>query len=381
MRNTWKSALAGIVAVCLVSCSSFASDWPQDSVNKALNYLYAQLQLINAGAYVYTNRSQTYSPGTTQAMDKLSAVYIVNPWNGTVIYDSDSAQFMNGNGDPSIDLNQSYLIDGHGHVAVNWERHELSGTNGVASLNSGTMQGIGTWDFDGLTTRTATVDRVVIGSIPVISSNNALWVYSPIVITNGVVTTGLVVTGTLTPDATGNYYANGTYGGKTMYFRMDGAFDVFWEFDKWDLYDYFDPNSFWDRSGANIAGTYNPQGTAIGTATVSFGDVVTNTVYTTNYWQQIQYYFVPDTLASVTTRGNITTNEITVGAVNSTMFGSTNGTTTLRGTNISFSAVPTVNANPLICFTNGTTIHDGVLNGTNGIYYVKGGTNYWELFP
>jgi hypothetical protein len=31
--------------------------------------------------------------------------------------------------------------------------------------------------------------------------------------------------------------------------------------------------------------------------------------------------------------------------------------------------------------TNGTTQADGVLNGTNGVYWAKNGTNYWILLP
>jgi hypothetical protein len=32
-------------------------------------------------------------------------------------------------------------------------------------------------------------------------------------------------------------------------------------------------------------------------------------------------------------------------------------------------------------FTNGTTMSDGTLGGTNGVYWSKGGTNYWILLP
>lgn len=89
-----------------------------------------------------------------------------------------------------------------------------------------------------------------------------------------------IVSGTLTPDATGNYFAAGIYEGETYYEREDSAF-VLW-------FQYVDPGPFWiwnisqvlgvelplwwtkiDFAPALPPGDYVPEGTATGTATVS----------------------------------------------------------------------------------------------------------------
>jgi len=81
-----------------------------------------------------------------------------------------------------------------------------------------------------------------------------------------------VVTGEITPDATGEYVEDGTYGGGPCYRRADSAYWIWkWLGALWVLSSgkgVF--GTWWQRAFASgLIGDYEPWGGAIGTATVA----------------------------------------------------------------------------------------------------------------
>lgn len=70
-----------------------------------------------------------------------------------------------------------------------------------------------------------------------------------------------VVTGDITPDATGDYFQDGTYEGQPCYRRSDSAFWIwFWSYRAW-WYISTTPGTTiprWGRMFPTIAGDYNP---------------------------------------------------------------------------------------------------------------------------
>jgi hypothetical protein len=53
----------------------------------------------------------------------------------------------------------------------------------------------------------------------------------------------------------------------------------------------------------------------------------------------------------------------------------------IDGTPLDFSTYLTNGTPQTLTLTNLTTLADGVLNGTNGVYFARNGTNYWILMP
>jgi len=80
-----------------------------------------------------------------------------------------------------------------------------------------------------------------------------------------------IVTGTLTPDATGDYFQDGTYEGQPCYRRTDSAFWIwYWSYRHW-WYISTSPATTvprWGRTHSNILGSYNPVPPYTGIATV-----------------------------------------------------------------------------------------------------------------
>lgn len=80
------------------------------------------------------------------------------------------------------------------------------------------------------------------------------------------------INGELTPDATGNYFKAGEYGGKSYYRRSDGAWFIWWQVSDWYISDALgggvEPKR-WIRNDSNIVGDYEPRAGAVGTAAVS----------------------------------------------------------------------------------------------------------------
>ena len=89
----------------------------------------------------------------------------------------------------------------------------------------------------------------------------------------GAPTPDYVVTGDLSPDATGNYYANGDFGSKTAYERADGSYWIYWSVGDniYFLSTDKDPNWGWFNDSGNITGSYAPFIGTTGTATVTVG--------------------------------------------------------------------------------------------------------------
>lgn len=80
------------------------------------------------------------------------------------------------------------------------------------------------------------------------------------------------VTGTLGPDATGYFFAAGTYGGQPAFQRQDGAYWIYYIGEP--LFAWYISTTkghfenTWKRDWP-VAGEYAPQGTNTGTATVT----------------------------------------------------------------------------------------------------------------
>jgi hypothetical protein len=82
------------------------------------------------------------------------------------------------------------------------------------------------------------------------------------------------VTGAITPDAKCNYFWYGTFDGKDELRRADGAYFILWDgaSSSWIISPTEDDfTNCWKRTNPNIEGTYNPIGTHLGIATVTFG--------------------------------------------------------------------------------------------------------------
>ena len=81
-----------------------------------------------------------------------------------------------------------------------------------------------------------------------------------------------IVTGTLNPDATGNYFEDGTHDGKPTYRRTDSAFWIWYHQPavSWIITTTVgpvDPDGWFHN--ISIEGTYTPFGAATGIATVT----------------------------------------------------------------------------------------------------------------
>ena len=84
----------------------------------------------------------------------------------------------------------------------------------------------------------------------------------------------LIVTGSIVPDATGNYFEDGTYGGKAAYRNADSSFWIWWStsFNYWFLTNAKgDKTNWWirDTVGDPVTGTYQNAPGAQGIATVA----------------------------------------------------------------------------------------------------------------
>lgn len=80
------------------------------------------------------------------------------------------------------------------------------------------------------------------------------------------------VTGALTPDATGNYNYAIQINGKSAYMRDDAAWWIAWDnIDSWLISQAPGLPALprWKRTDPNIEGNYEPDGGAIGIATVT----------------------------------------------------------------------------------------------------------------
>ena len=80
------------------------------------------------------------------------------------------------------------------------------------------------------------------------------------------------MSGVLVPDATGDYFEAGIYGGRPYYARNDSAFTIWWQngTSHWMISaspDTFNP--YWVHDDPAIIGDYSPAAGATGTATVS----------------------------------------------------------------------------------------------------------------
>ena len=85
-------------------------------------------------------------------------------------------------------------------------------------------------------------------------------------------TPDLLVNGTLNPDATGDYYEDGTYNGQPTYRRDDSAFWI-WVHPMFLIW-YISTTkgaatNSWSIVGYGPVGTYGPNGTYTGTAVVT----------------------------------------------------------------------------------------------------------------
>jgi hypothetical protein len=80
------------------------------------------------------------------------------------------------------------------------------------------------------------------------------------------------VTGTLSPDETGNFVQEGTYGGQNYYRHLTKDWYLWWnELGAWMISHVMGEagTSYWYRESETIEGEYTPQGSATGVATVT----------------------------------------------------------------------------------------------------------------
>lgn len=115
----------------------------------------------------------------------------------------------------------------------------------------------------------ASEDRVQLLLAAWIDHTNVLILYDP------APPTPHHATGTLTPDATGNYPAEGEWNDQPSYVGPDREFFIWWDgIDSWLINDYIGRTDGigWKRTDPAIDGEYAPYGGAVGTATVEAGE-------------------------------------------------------------------------------------------------------------
>jgi len=85
------------------------------------------------------------------------------------------------------------------------------------------------------------------------------------------------VAGELTPDATGNYFVAGVYGGQPYYHRGDGAYFIWWYSLEhgWIISSALGstPSEYWRRLYVSVLGFYYPLEGATGNALISETEV------------------------------------------------------------------------------------------------------------
>ena len=78
---------------------------------------------------------------------------------------------------------------------------------------------------------------------------------------------------------------------------------------------------------------------------------------------------------------NVETNLVSITNLSVSGSATVNGTVLVNGTNLT-DLMSAANEQPhTLTMTNLTTLADGVLGGTNGVYWTRNSTNYWILFP
>jgi len=115
----------------------------------------------------------------------------------------------------------------------------------------------------------------------------------------------LNITGELTPDATCNYYVAGKYSEKDYYRRGDGAWFIWWHYDKWwitTVLGGMPPFGKWFRYDSNIVGDYTPVGSeTTGIATVAEGSHLIHESQNTDYVSIVADSVGPDAITDLIT--------------------------------------------------------------------------------
>jgi len=83
------------------------------------------------------------------------------------------------------------------------------------------------------------------------------------------------VTGNPNPDCKGNYWYQGSFGGKTCYRRQDSVWFLWWDMFllEWHISNVLgtDDDTFWANVDPNVIGTYLPGGFTTGNAITTLG--------------------------------------------------------------------------------------------------------------